>query len=96
MQAKHALIQVLATAALALVSAAAMADDVTIDTERSVSTMSRAEVRAQVAKARTDHALLPAGEFTGSQAAVPRSASITPMSRDLGSRGQIAKLYLPG
>jgi hypothetical protein len=54
--------QALFTGVIALTTAGAFADDITIDKAHSASTLARDEVRADVLKARADGELLPAGE----------------------------------
>jgi Domain of unknown function (DUF4148) len=68
--------QVLITGAIALASAGAFADDITIDKASSASLVSRDQVRADVLKARANGELLSAGEgYSGVPAAATSSVA---------------------
>ena len=54
--------QVLFTSVIALASASAFADDITIDKAHTASVLTRDQVKAEVVKARASGELLPAGE----------------------------------
>ena len=63
MNAKQILSVSLIAVASAFISVAAQADDVTVDSTPFASTKLRAQVQAEVQKARTQGALIAAGEF---------------------------------
>ena len=68
--------QVLFTSIIALSAAGAMADDITIDRTPATSTVTRAQVRAEVLKARKAGELLAAGEgYQGAPAPITSSVA---------------------
>jgi hypothetical protein len=67
--------QIIATTLIAFAGTAALADDITIDTNPSLSTKSRAEVKAEVLQARAQGLLQTAGEFSPVQAVAQSTTS---------------------
>lgn len=67
--------QLISTALIAFAGTAALADDITIDTTPSLSTRSRAEVKAEVLQARAQGLLQTSGDFSPVQAVASVSTS---------------------
>ena len=65
------------TSVISLAAAGAMADDITIDSTPTVSTVTRAQVKAEVLKARKAGGLLAAGEAISQGAPIPFSTNVS-------------------
>jgi hypothetical protein len=91
--------QLISVSVLAFAGSAAMADDVTVATERSASIASRADVQAGVSMARANGQLLKAGEVDNRatpDAGMARSRDeVRSEARNPAARASFAMSYLP-
>jgi hypothetical protein len=99
MNARNTLIQVLAAAVLGVAANAAMADDITMVNDRAVSTLTRAQVKADLQNAQAAGTLLHAGEFIGGETNKPVMSDLSREQVRAEFRAMprlVASLYLAG